>query len=756
MVDRITEVYWRRIRVTGIGNTQVKAGREELRAGVAVALQHVQQATPEAVTELETSLDRYDRLRVAAGVDRILLEEPSKLLPGPLGHAQGILEAGLGLIPAMFGFVTGALPYFAARSYLHQTVPPSGDGVSRARLALVATVAFAPFYAALIALVAWQFSNAATILFGVLLVPTGLFALLYAARMRSIAAHIGQRTASWFKLGDVAQVRMVRDELIGDLDGMRNRYRSEVHGWEPLPANATRRTMRAGVARLAFVTTSATIVLLLIAALPDAPIPDLPLGPSPWQTARLTDPVGAERDLRRDAEGVLLAARQLDRLEREMGTLYEEFQRGERHLLSQEDHDAMRVVMVAFHDLRVALLKTVWLYRGTNSDEAEEGADPVEAAAFLTAYTAASLLVEKSWVVYETFREDPTTRAQLDLADAAWGLPAGTYSDVVVGLTNRSVMAEVRAAARRFDHDRAQGSFPPGAPWSALANRAALSRPEIDQAIANLGARRLDRTFRDMAKQLQSPVTELTPVISMAVSRFRFKERPPHRGLISPEQVEELRRVLRPGDILIERRNWYISNSLLPGFWPHAALYLGSPQQLAELGVTDDPRAAPHMEALGGRNELGDPFAVIEAIGEGVIFTSLEQSAGEADALAVLRPNLDRAELRDAIARALSHRGKGYDFDFDFTTPDRLVCTELIFRTYDGILEFPEMPLIMGQPRLAAVDYVRMWADERDSGAPQLDLVTFLDFDEENQRAVESSADVLAETVHRSRFTFVR
>ena len=42
----------------------------------------------------------------------------------------------------------------------------------------------------------------------------------------------------------------------------------------------------------------------------------------------------------------------------------------------------------------------------------------------------------------------------------------------------------------------------------------------------------------------------LTPLVSMAVSRFRFKERPPYQGLISPAQVEALRGELRPGDIL--------------------------------------------------------------------------------------------------------------------------------------------------------------------------------------------------------------
>lgn len=756
LVDRVTEVYWRRIRATGIGVEQTKAGRDELRAGVAACLHHIEETTPDAVPALERSLDRYDRLRAAAGINRALLEEPSRLLPGALGHIQGVVEAALGSVPALIGFLTGAVPYFVARSYVRRAVRLSGGTVSRGQLSLIAAAVFVPWYGALVALVAWQFSRDATVLFAALLIPTGLFAVRYAGRMRSIAAHIGERTASWFKLDAVARVRTARDELIAELDGLRNRYRKEVHDWDPLPTDASRRTIRAGVARVTFVTASAAVAVLFIALLVDRPIPDLPLGPSPWQTTRRVDPFAAERELRRDAQGVLLAAQQLDRMERQMAALYVEFRQGDRDLLTQEDHDEMRALMVAFHDLRVALLKTVWLYRGTNTDGIGSAVDPLEERADLTTFTAASLLVEKAWVIYDTFRDDPTTQAQLDLADASWGLPEGTYTDVVAGLTNRSVMAEMQVAARHFDEDRAAGRLPEGAPWNELADRATLSRPAIDAALENIGTRRLERTLRDMVTQLQSPVRELTPVISMAVSRFRFKERPPHRGLISPEQVAELKTILRPGDILIERRNWYISNSLLPGFWPHAALYLGSYQELVDLGVTSDPRAAPHMADFQGQNDIGHAFAVIEAIGEGVVFTSLEHSAGEADALAVLRPNLPDEERREALARALSHRGKEYDFDFDFTTPDRLVCTELIFRTYDGILRLPEMRMIVGQPRLAAVDYVRMWAEDRGAARPRLDLVSFLDFDEENQRAVESTAEVLVQTIDRSRFTFVR
>jgi len=295
---------------------------------------------------------------------------------------------------------------------------------------------------------------------------------------------------------------------------------------------------------------------------------------------------------------------------------------------------------------------------------------------------------------------------------------------------------------------------PRGDPWSDVAVRAELARPALEEVFDGIGRRKLKRAFGELVEQIRAPAGEVTPAVSMAISRFRFKERPPHRGLISPEQLGALRAELRPGDILIERRNWYISNALLPGFWPHAALYLGSPEELLELGVAMDPRAAPHMEDFQGQNELGDDFAVLEAIGEGVIFTSLERSVGEADAVAVLRPNLSDEDLREALSRALSHRGKEYDFDFDFETTDRLVCTELIFRAYDGLLRIPEMHLIMGKPRISASDYVRMWADGRQSDAPQLELVRFLDFDERNGVAVEANAEMLVETLERSRFTF--
>ena len=47
--------------------------------------------------------------------------------------------------------------------------------------------------------------------------------------------------------------------------------------------------------------------------------------------------------------------------------------------------------------------------------------------------------------------------------------------------------------------------------------------------------------------------------------------------------------------------------------------------------------------------------------------------------------------IRQAIERALQHEGKLYNFDFDFFSSDRIVCTEVVYRAYDGLedLRFP-------------------------------------------------------------------
>jgi hypothetical protein len=231
------------------------------------------------------------------------------------------------------------------------------------------------------------------------------------------------------------------------------------------------------------------------------------------------------------------------------------------------------------------------------------------------------------------------------------------------------------------------------------------------------------------------------------------------RSLITPQQIAGFRERLQPGDILLERREWYMTNVGIPGFWTHAALYVGTPDIRKQ--YFDDAHTADWL-ARQGASDLetylvqrfpdayaecllpwkdGHPPAVIEAVAEGVVFTSLDHSAG-CDSLAVLRPRLSKAEKARAVALAFQYKGRPYDYGFDFASDASLVCTELIYKAYapDDGRKGLDLPLeqMMGRMVTPANAIARDFERRFNTESQQLDLVLFLDGVESAGQAVES------------------
>jgi hypothetical protein len=238
-------------------------------------------------------------------------------------------------------------------------------------------------------------------------------------------------------------------------------------------------------------------------------------------------------------------------------------------------------------------------------------------------------------------------------------------------------------------------------------------------------------------------------------------------NLISEQQARETKPHLEPGDIILERRNWYLSNLGLPGFWPHAALFTGDLAQLdayfagaAELGgksfsawVSEQlPRAHALYRARGPSGHLP---SVLEAVSEGVSLHEFEES-GAADYLAVLRPRLDKAHKLAAVRTALSFLGRPYDFDFDFVTDSSLVCSEVVVKAYaarEGLpgLKF-ELGLTAGRVVVSPTDIARKFDREYQTPAQELDFVAFLDGVEATRNAVARDAAAFRESVRRPKW----
>jgi hypothetical protein len=144
----------------------------------------------------------------------------------------------------------------------------------------------------------------------------------------------------------------------------------------------------------------------------------------------------------------------------------------------------------------------------------------------------------------------------------------------------------------------------------------------------------------------------------------------------------ELEQVLRAGDILLERTPFRLTDALIPGYWGHSAVWVGTESELRELGVWFEPVVvAQHGAIREGRR-------VAEALRYGVKLNTLRHFLN-VDDLAVVRLRGEaRAERAAAIVHALRQIGKRYDFNFDIETTDRIVCSELVYDTYPQ-MEWP-------------------------------------------------------------------
>lgn len=245
------------------------------------------------------------------------------------------------------------------------------------------------------------------------------------------------------------------------------------------------------------------------------------------------------------------------------------------------------------------------------------------------------------------------------------------------------------------------------------------------------------------------------------------------RHLISDAQLAEFKTKLQPGDIILERRNWYVSNIGLPGFWPHAALFVGSQAQIladlqdrpeiketfGDLNAGFSKKYPKAWASLAERDHAGHEQCVIEAVSEGVSSASLEHSCA-ADYVAALRPRVSAVVRARAIERALAYWGRPYDFNFDFATDDQVVCSELVVKAYESGTAGPGLDLpyvtLVGRRAVPPTEIARAFRDHRGGPGQQLDFVYFLEGREAERAAVVSDAAALSQTCERPKWDIVQ
>jgi len=224
--------------------------------------------------------------------------------------------------------------------------------------------------------------------------------------------------------------------------------------------------------------------------------------------------------------------------------------------------------------------------------------------------------------------------------------------------------------------------------------------------------------FDRIGRRLSKRFSHLHSWISRRVIKrmgqfFRFAEGDPYGpdSLERPENpkrdlgqavVDEIAALLQPGDIMLEKKTGTVPDLLIPGYWGHTALWLGSDEYLQRAGVYDSGRnKVSYFEANEHRKYIAQGRCVLEAVFTGVILNNLRHFT-YCNAVAVLRlkdryvPAGQTREqaLATILKRGLYHAGQDYDFWFNVNSHNRIVCSELVFQAFPKTITWPTVNLI--------------------------------------------------------------
>jgi len=218
--------------------------------------------------------------------------------------------------------------------------------------------------------------------------------------------------------------------------------------------------------------------------------------------------------------------------------------------------------------------------------------------------------------------------------------------------------------------------------------------------------------------------------------------------------IQEIQKGLKVGDVFLQRRNWYLSNVGLPGFWKHTAIYLGSLDDLDNSFepsyLTENMKISDYIRTKYPKlyEEMKDgEKRTIEAESEGIVSLTLEKSMS-ADYAVVLRPKLNNEDKLKSLLRAFTHFGKAYDFDFDFLTDSTIVCSELYYKAFP-MIDY-NLRQVSGRMVLSSNDIARDFDENYSKRSNELEFVYFIDADERKGKTYFSDLNSFRKSWKRS------
>ena len=301
---------------------------------------------------------------------------------------------------------------------------------------------------------------------------------------------------------------------------------------------------------------------------------------------------------------------------------------------------------------------------------------------FLVGYAAVCLLVRIDRVMLFGVAQHSVVQRKLNEAFPEYRIPRKQYTTIFSSFIDQRNVLAIREAMQFAARNRKQlDALTDDADVGFLADLL----PALESALNPSKLSHLRRAWAYVSHKWRRrgvvSITNMLAGILEGFGRTASEIYDANNKNVSSAELEQVSELLRPGDIIVTRHAKALTNLFLPGFWPHTALYIGSAEQRDALGV--------HADWSKEQRWTGD-ICVLEARKDGVKFRPLSDTLC-VDVFAILRPELSDDGIRRGLERAVLHEGKMYNFDFDFFNSDRIVCTEVVYRAYDGLedMQFP-------------------------------------------------------------------
>lgn len=423
-----------------------------------------------------------------------------------------------------------------------------------------------------------------------------------------------------------------------------------------------------------------------------------------------------------DCETLQLISAELDRLEESWEESRRAVHARSRGYFTPDEDDAVRQILLSYRNYRIGLYEIIHRCMGYRAIT-----EPVlQLRTFLVGFAAGLTLYSKSLKLIQTYEREPLIRAKLNEADEKFGLGEGFFEDVLAAYSSpRNYWLLLKGSGfwrrNRRKAKRLGLLNDEQAKWLAEAVR--RQRKAIPRRLMQVLWQRLRYDVRLFWDTTLNPFRRtgyaVKSVIGTAFAGVLVTLK--YTPAITTEILGELRTRLQPGDILLVRADEKLTATLLPGFWSHAAIYLGTRRDFEGTGLELEERHRKAWEQLGEETPI-----VIEAISPKLTLSSLGKSL-YGDHVVALRPNVPGELLRCALREAFAHLGKPYDFEFDFNVTTRLVCTELVYRAFHkkAGIEF-KLVKRLGRFTLTGNDIVHYALDGRKGGSAPFDFVALV------------------------------